>query len=143
MDRLAAENVACNGEYPVLGLQSMRRVIPIFVSLFLLVHAIVPALPSFACAAMEGTRLTHPCCPADDPPEAPAWTPRCCQRVPVVKLDTQREPTARHRLSLPDSQPMARLAPPLPFLRGAPGPAAGPDRPPDRPSPPSKRILRI
>ena len=136
--------MACQGAKSDLGLLLVRRAIPTLICLLLLVHVAVPVLPSFVCARMAGPRLTHPCCPPEEPPDAPAWTIRCCQPAQAVTLDVQREPLLRSRILSPIVLPLVLAeSPALPVPGGALALTSRRDRPPDNAPPSSLRILRI
>lgn len=76
----------------------MRKVLGILIGLFMLAHALVPALPTYVCLAMGGIRMMHSCCPdaADEPQGADDGTVlrdvRCCQFAPAVTIEAQRLP---------------------------------------------------
>ncbi len=124
----------------------MRKAPAILLCLTLLASALLPALPAYVCAGMDGAHRLHPCCPA--PAETASGpsigTTRCCHPI---------QPAAREAPVAPAS--VRPLLPAVAFVAVLPGPRPGalarpasslarprahspPSLPPDR-----KRVLRI
>jgi len=87
---------ACRGGVRRLPSLWVQRFAAILLGILLLAHALVPALPKYVCAGMDGVHLLHPCCPnksAELPEGALAWErAACCQPEQAVAIGAQQLP---------------------------------------------------
>lgn len=73
------------------SLPGMRRLAALLIGLLMLVHAMVPALPSYVCT--DGGRSLNPCSPVEERATAPAvpeWNlGDCCKLTAPAIVDAQ------------------------------------------------------
>lgn len=99
----------------------LRRLLCLLLCLMVWAGLVLPAQAAYRCSAMQGSRITAPCCPSEvsPAPRQPALSHHCCELLQKPSLDT---PGTRPN---PTEEQLAQT-PPLLFVCAVlslPGPA--------------------